>query len=129
MRRCTAIVWLLLSWLGAQSQTGAQSGPPNQQAGHRQDESSANTQPRIDPAKEADIRKLMELSGAQTLASQTMDRMTQSLRPLMTGALPPGEYREKLIDLFFAKFRSKADPKPLLDMAPNLRQVFLTRRN
>jgi len=36
------------------------------------------------------------------------------MRPLITGALPPGEYRDKLVDLFFEKFRSKRDPDQLL---------------
>ena len=72
---------------------------------------------KIDPAKEADIRRLMDLVGTRLLVAQMMDAMEKSIKPLMTGALPPGEYREKLIDLFFAKFHSKADLQQLLDIA------------
>jgi len=43
-----------------------------------------------------------------------MDEMEKTMRPLITGALPPGEYRDKLVDLFFEKFRSKRDPDQLL---------------
>src|SRR5579872_5763280 len=46
-----------------------------------------------------------------------MDSMEGSIKPLLASALPPGEYRDKLIDLFFAKFQSKANPKALLDLA------------
>lgn len=109
MKLYTVIVFFcLLAVVSAQSQAGS---PVAQQ------QEASNTQAKIDPAKEADIRKLMELTGAQVLASQTMDRMLQGLKPLMTSALPPGEYREKLIELFFVKVRSKADVKQLLDMA------------
>jgi hypothetical protein len=72
---------------------------------------------KIDPVEEADIRRLMELAGTRLLLTQMMDAMEKSIKPLMVNALPPGEYRAKLIDLFFAKFRSKAVPQQLLDLA------------
>jgi len=74
-------------------------------------------QSKIDPAKEADIRKLLELVGTKAIISQTMDSMSKSIKPLLTNSLPPGEYREKLVDLFFAKFTAKADVERLLDLA------------
>jgi len=74
-------------------------------------------QARIDPAKEADIRKLLELAGTKALVSQTMESMSKSIKPLLTNSLPPGDYREKLVDLFFAKFTAKADVQHLLDLA------------
>ena len=75
------------------------------------------SQSKIDPAKEADIRKLLELVGTKAIISQTMDSMSKSIKPLLTNSLPPGEYREKLVDLFFAKFTAKADVERLLDLA------------
>lgn len=74
-------------------------------------------QAKIDPAKEADIRKLLELAGTKALVSQTMESMSKSIKPLLTNSLPPGDYREKLVDLFFAKFTVKADVQHLLDLA------------
>jgi hypothetical protein len=59
----------------------------------------------------------MDLVGTKLLVVQVMDGMEKSIKPLMASSLPPGEYREKLIDLFFAKFHSKAVPQQLLDMA------------
>jgi hypothetical protein len=72
---------------------------------------------KIDPAKEADIRRLLDLVGTKALVSQTMDSMSKSIKPLLTNSLPPGEYREKLVDLFFAKFTTKANVEHLLDLA------------
>ncbi len=76
---------------------------------------SADTTPtQIDRAKEADIRRLLDLVGATALANTSMDQMEQNIRPMMTNSLPPGEYREKLVDLFFEKFHSKRDTNQLV---------------
>ena len=68
-------------------------------------------------SKEADVRQLLELTHAGAVATQTMDAMEGNMRTLMTNAFPPGEYREKLIDLFFAKFHEKRDTQQLVEMA------------
>ena len=88
---------------------------------------TASTQSKIDPAKEADIRRLLEVSGAKKLVTQTMASMTTSVRPVLSNSLPPGEYREKLIDLFFAKFQSKADSAQLLDLAVPLYDKYFSQ--
>jgi len=77
----------------------------------------AATPAKIDPAKEADIRKLLDLVGTKALAAQSIEAMTKSIKPVLTNSLPPGDYREKLVDLFFAKFSSKTNLQHLLDMA------------
>jgi uncharacterized protein len=74
------------------------------------------SQTKIDPAKEADIRKLLDMTGAKALATQTMDGMQKSIKPLLAGSLPPGGYREKLVDLFFEKFRARAEPQQIIDL-------------
>jgi hypothetical protein len=72
---------------------------------------------KIDPQKEADIRHLMEVTGASSLATQVMGNMEKNIRPLMTNALPPGDYREQLVELFFQKYHQKRDPNRVIDMA------------
>ena len=74
-------------------------------------------QAKVDPAKEADIRHLLDVAGTSAVVQQVMDTTEKSLRPLLANALPPGEYRSQLIDLFFEKFHSKLDTKRLLDLA------------
>lgn len=71
---------------------------------------------KINPAKEADIRKLLDIMGTKALAVQTMDATLNGMRPMLAGTLPPGDYQQKLIDLFFEKFRAKADPQQVVDM-------------
>ncbi|HXU22239.1 MAG TPA: DUF2059 domain-containing protein [Verrucomicrobiae bacterium] len=74
-------------------------------------------QAKIDPAKEADIRHLLDATGTAALMQQVMDNMEKSLKPVLENSFPPGEYRQELVNLFFEKFRSKLDTKHLLDLA------------
>jgi len=76
-----------------------------------------NTEKKISPAKEADIRKLLDLTGTPALMQQTMDSMDKGMKPMMINSLPPGDYRQTLIDLFFEKFHAKLDVQKLLDLA------------
>jgi hypothetical protein len=92
-------------------------GVPAEAARQNNEAKPSAEQPKIDPVKEADIRKLMELSGSKALATQTMDGMEKSIKPLMANSLPPGEYRDTLIDLFFAKFHARRNTQQLLDLA------------
>jgi uncharacterized protein len=111
-------VCLTLGSIGANAQNapaGARKAASAQAAAA--DKAGITTQAKIDPAKEADIRKLLELAGTKALVSQTMDSMSKSIKPLLTNSLPPGDYREKLVDLFFAKFTAKAEVQHLLDLA------------
>ena len=82
--------------------------------------------PKIDPVKEANIRKLLEMTGASTIGTQMMDNMQKNLRQFMTASLPPGDYRDKLIDLFAEKFKSKADAKLLVDSTVQIYDKFLS---
>ena len=77
--------------------------------------SAANSsgEAQIDPAKEIDIRKLLEVTGGAGLAKQMMDGMEGNMKPLLARSLPPGEYRDQLVELFFEKFKSEADAKQL----------------
>ena len=78
--------------------------------------SKAASPAKIDAAKEADIRRLLDLVGTKTLVELSVDEMSKLVRPLLANSLPPGAYREKLIDLFFAKFTTKLDAQHWLDL-------------
>ena len=94
--------------------------PASQPAKSTQSPSTASSsapKPAVDPAKEKDIRRLFEVAGTKDLMASIMTGMEQNIRPLLENALPPGDYREKLIDAFMAKFRSKMALAQLLDLA------------
>jgi len=71
----------------------------------------------IDPSKEADIRRLMSLTNFEALIRQTMNGMEGNIKTSMTNALPPGNYRDKLVDLFVKKFHSNLRTNELADRA------------
>ena len=71
----------------------------------------------IDPSKEADIRRMMSLTHFDLLIRQTMNGMEGNIKTSMTNALPPGDYRDKLVDLFIKKFHSNLRTSELADRA------------
>jgi uncharacterized protein len=97
----------------AKASTG-QGSNPQKSAAHTDSSTDAL---RIDPAKETDIRRLLDLVGTKALVAQSIDMMTKAIKPVLTNSLPAGDYREKLVDLFFAKFSSKTNVQHLLDLA------------
>ena len=126
MKICVAlatIVVLFAAFARAQSRpetlAGASRSVQSQTAPVAGSNAAAATAERtnIDPAKEADIRRLLDLMGTKGIAQQVMDAMARNLKPMMVNSLPPGDYRDKLVDLFFQKFRSKADTQQLIEMA------------
>lgn len=72
---------------------------------------------KVTPEKEADIRKLLEVSGTKAMVAQTMAATEKSIRPLMANSLPAGDYRDQLIDLFFDRFHSKVDMQHFIELA------------
>jgi uncharacterized protein len=71
----------------------------------------------VQAAKEKDIRRLLNLLGTKALMEQAVAEMSKTTRPLLENSLPPGAYRDTLIDAFYAKFRTKFDAQQLLDLA------------
>lgn len=112
--RTLIVCYLLIGSVLAQTKSSSSEVLNKPQAAS---ESTSSAPLKIDAAKEADIRRLMDLAGTGKLVAQVMDGMEKGIKPLMMNALPPGEYREKLVDLFFAKFHSKAAPQQILDLA------------
>lgn len=91
-----------------QDQTTQNAAPPSAQQ---------TPEHKIDPAKEADIRRLLDLVGTAALVHQMVDRMEQSMKPVLSRSLPPGDYRDRLIALFFEKFNSKFSDQQVVDLA------------
>lgn len=112
---------------GPQQQADAVNTPAPQSA------KSAATAPdgappggKINPAKAADIQRLLELTGMRAIMAQTVSSMEENLKPAIVDSLPPGDYREKLSDLFFEKFNSKLDVQRLIDMAAGAYDKYLS---
>jgi hypothetical protein len=119
------VLFLLLGSLLAQTKNSSPEVPASSETAPGSVASSGPS--KVDPAKEADIRRLMDLAGTRLLVTQTMDGMEKSIKPLMISSFPAGEYREKLIDLFFVKFHSKAVSQQVLDLAVPAYDKYYTR--
>ncbi len=87
---------------------------------------STQSAPAIDPAKAADIRKLLDLVGTKDLMQQSFGGSMSQIKPLVTQSLPAGEYREKLVDLFFQKFQSKVNLDDFMNMAVPVYDKYFT---
>src|SRR5262249_36055658 len=107
--------WMALMILMAGSSLGLAQGSTQQPA--KSTAASASTQNKIDPAKEADIRRLLDVMGAKANAAQIMPQMTESFKPTLPNPLPPGEYRAKLVVFFFTDFLPRANPQHLMTLA------------
>ena len=98
----------------------AASQPPKSAESASPGNASANPPPAksaIDPAKEKDIRRLLEAAGTKDLMLDLINGMETNIKPILQNSLPPGDYRDKLIDAFLTKFRSKLDVNQLLALA------------
>jgi len=120
---CVACLLLLSSAVSRAQATAAPQNPPQKSAPAA---AVSNDQKKIEPAKEADIRKLLKVTGTAALLEQTMQTMEKNVKPMMTQALPAGEYREKLVDLFFDKFHAKLDLQKFLDLAVPIYDKYLS---
>jgi hypothetical protein len=138
MRICTTFVLsVLLFASSAQARRQSQNPsrkpqtPPPQSAPATGSGSPSAGPSKIDPAKEADIHRLLDIAGTKAVMMQIMGGMEKNIRPVMTNSLPPGDYREKLIDLFFEKFQdhSKAEMPQLLDTAVPLYDKYFSRED
>src|ERR1700756_2722319 len=86
----------------------------------------ANRQPKVDPQKEADIRQLLQIMGTERTMTQVMADMETNIRPLLTRSIPAGEYRERLIELFFEQIHSKIDGQELIGLAVPVYDKYLS---
>jgi hypothetical protein len=86
----------------------------------------ANRLPKIDPAKEVDIRRLMGVMGSKATMAQMLGDMEKNIKPLLTSSLPPGEYRERLVQVFLLKFESKLDLAAMSDLAIPVYDKYLS---
>ncbi len=138
MRICTPfalIVLLVASSAQAkkpfQNSSAKPQTPPPQSAPASGSNSASASQSKIEPAKEADIHRLLDLAGTKNAMTQIMDGMEKNIRPVITNSLPPGEYRAKLVDLFFEKFQahSKAEIQQLLESAVPLYDKYFSRED
>jgi uncharacterized protein len=70
---------------------------------------------RIDPAKEADIRRLMEVTGVNTLGDQLMTAGIAQFRASVMEARPDDPRAKQFADAFAARFQKHFDPHSVIE--------------
>lgn len=80
-----------------------------------QAKSTAPTTSKIDPAKEADIRELMQVTGVNGLGEQLMNAGIAQFRANVMEAQPDNPRAKQFADAFAARFQKHFDPHRLTE--------------
>lgn len=83
-------------------------------------------QSKADPAKEADIRQLLQVTGMAELAQRQMGQMADQVKPLLERSLPPGERRHEIVEAFTRKFLARANSEGLIQQVIPIYDKYLT---
>lgn len=122
----SSVVWMLLAVAPLAPDTSiAQSSPDSARSTPAADATRDSS--KVDPAKAADIVRLMELTGMKSLITQLMVSLEASMKPVIMNSLPPGDYRDELVERFFVRFQGKSDPQQLLDLAVPVYDRYYTQ--
>ena len=96
-------------------------------AGHTAATQDSPDEPRsIDPAKEADIRKLIDLTGAKSLGEQLMSAGMEQFRATVLDSQPDNPRAKQFVDAFVARFQKHFDPSSLSEVEIPIYDKFLT---
>ena len=106
------VLCTMASFAAVARQAAPAQNPPRQAA-----DPSGSAAVQIDPAKEAAIHKMFEVMDMTKMMQETVAGMSSSIKPVLLSSLAPGEYREKLVDLFFQRFQSKFKAEKLIELA------------
>jgi uncharacterized protein len=90
--------------------------PANRQAQQVQPRVKASSDTtKIDPAKEADIRQLMEVTGVSGLGEQLMTEGIAQFRSSVMESQPDNPRAKQFADAFAARFQKHFDPHTLIE--------------
>jgi hypothetical protein len=93
---------------------GASQNPvqaPQQQGNAAQQQARAP----IDPAKEADLRALMELLGVSDMAEEAAAKASEQYRVTLTASVPDSDRGRQFIQSFVDNYQKKFDPNVVTD--------------
>jgi len=116
MKTRIVLGWLLLSSAAALAQAAPQQTTPAQAA----------PQQKVDPAKEADIRRLLEVTGAKKLTEQVVAVMMEQIKPSLQKAFPQNERGQKFVETFLQKFQTKFNVDRLVELAVPIYDKYLS---
>jgi uncharacterized protein len=92
-------------------------------------EPAAKPAPKIEAQKEALIRKLFEIQGTRKAMQEVVAGISANMKPTLAGSLPPGDYRDKLIDLFFERFQSRLRVDDLIEVCVPVYDKYFSKED
>lgn len=88
---------------------------------------SSQQEPRkIDPLKEADIRRMIDAMGGKKLMEEMKAQMFAQVKPAILKELPPGERGQKIADAFAQKFQARFKTTELLEQVIPIYDKYFT---
>jgi uncharacterized protein len=84
---------------------------------------------KVDPAKEADIRELMDVTGAKDLGQQIMSAGIEQFRASVTDSQPDNARAKQFADAFAARFERNFDPHSLTETVIPIYDKHLSRED
>ncbi|HKW62370.1 MAG TPA: DUF2059 domain-containing protein [Candidatus Acidoferrum sp.] len=124
MKIAASFVFLLLA-----PATFGQNAAVSPPAPAKTQEQATKPAAKIAPEKEAAIRKLFEVAGTKANVEKVIAGMTENMKPMISKMLPPGDYQEKLIPLFFERFQSKLKTEDLLDITVPIYDKYFSKED
>lgn len=106
---------------GLRAATHASAKPAVQQA-----PAPAASTNKLDPAKEAHIRELLEVTGAGKLGDQLLKAMLQQFRTSFTRSLPDNARAQAFINAFIDRFQKKFNPQELVEQVIPIYDKYFT---
>jgi uncharacterized protein len=88
--------------------------------------SGTDTSRNVDPSKEANIRQLMEVTGAKGLGEQLMKAGMEQFRASVTESQPDNPRAKQFVDAFVMRFQKHFDPNALNDKVVPIYDKYLT---
>lgn len=107
MKIRTALGILLVGVIPARAQSAQPPGPTPQTA--QQQTSPQAASPKIDPAKAADIQRLMDSMGTKKMIDQMMPAMANQIKAIFQKNLPSDERAGKILDFAMARVQARLD--------------------
>jgi uncharacterized protein len=87
---------------------------------------AAPPQRKISPAKEADIRELLRVTGMNEAVEKQMVQMAEQTQPLIERQLPPGPRRQEIVESFSRRFLARATSQALIQQVIPIYDRYLS---
>jgi uncharacterized protein len=87
---------------------------------------AAGQRPPLNPAKEADIRELLRVTGMSDIVEKQMGQMADQVKPLIERSLPPGPRRHEIVEEFSKRFLARASSQGLIQQVIPVYDKYLT---